>query len=148
MNCTSLDVDIANVPPHGVLNKQNTFFVRHRNKKGAVTSSNNFYLNEQGLLAADADNIARYAPTCMVTKAGKRRVRILDAAYILTPGEYEACASDLTAFVASVTATASNAPVTNCEDQTGNGIADVWEPLQPVTQPFCYNEFGQAIECP
>ena len=110
MNCVSADVDVANLPPHGVYNKQNQFVATDRNKKGAITNTYRFLLYEQGLLpAADFGNVVRYGATCSVLKHGKRRTRMLEAAYILTAAEYAACASDLSAFAASVSATASNA---------------------------------------
>jgi len=148
MRCQGVDLDIANVPPHGVTSKQNRFIVEIRNRKGVVSKSINYDLNEQGLLAAaDFGGTVRYAPTCAVRESGKRRVRIREAAYILSAAEYRGCARDLSALVASVKATASNAPISSCDDADQSGVIDAWEPLVPTSQ-YCFDDFGNAIQCP
>ena len=149
MSCSSQDVDVFNVPPEGITNKQNRFTVTERNRKGAISKVITYSLYEQGLLpAADFGGTVRYAPTCDVRQAGKNRIRVKEAAYILTGAEYADCARDLTALVESVIATASNAPVASCDDDDNSGVADVWEPMNPVVDPVCFDEFGNRISCP
>jgi hypothetical protein len=149
MRCVSEDIDIANLPPHGVTNKQNNFSVRALNRKGQTSKSYRFSLNEQGLLAAaDFGGVVRYAPTCQVIEAGKSRIRVRDAAYVLSAEEYAECARDLSALVQSVVATASNAPVSNCEDVDQTGVLDAWEPMVPVSTSYCFDDFGNMIACP
>lgn len=140
--CLSADIDIANVQPEGETNKQNVFDVRERNRKGAISKTTSFRLYEQGLLPAADFGGVRYGPTCQVDVSRKSRVRVLEAAYILDASEYESCARDLTTLAQLVV----GANQGSCFD-SGNGIVDAWEPMDPELPQQCFNEFGNPTPC-
>lgn len=140
--CLSFDIDIAGVQPEGETNKSNIFDVRERNRKGAFTKTTSFRLYEQGQSSGGNVGEVRYGPICQIDQSRKSRVRVLESAYILDATEYESCARDLTMLAKMVVGTDQG----SCFD-SGNGIVDAWEPMDPELPAQCFNEFGNPTAC-
>ena len=109
--------------------RRNTFNSAAVRRNGPGTTWE-FGLMEQGF----ADTF--YGPRCFIIKRGKGKSRS-ETHSVETFEDYEACAQDLSTFAEAQLMQGVDFQPGSCDDLTGDGVVDRFEPLDPKLPKFC-----------